>query len=158
MDAIDAKILTILQNDARTSNAAIARELDMAPSAILERIKKLQANGAIVGYEAKLDPQELGLGLLAFVFVDTDEVGSETSTGRSLAELPEVQEVHHICGEDCYLVKVRAESTDALSRVLREGIGNVERVKGTRTTIVLDTMKETGRLPVRLKDIGGDDD
>ena len=158
MDAIDTKLLTILQNDARTSNAAIARELDMAPSAILERIKKLQAKGAIVGYEAKLDPLELGLGLLAFVFVDTDEVGMEMATGQALAELPEVQEVHHICGEDCYRVKVRAQSTEALGRVLREGIGNVDRVTGTRTTIVLNTMKETGRLPVRLEDIGGGDD
>ena len=158
MDAIDARILTILQNDARTSNAAIARELDMAPSAILERIKKLQAKGAIAGYEAKLDADELGLGLLAFVFVDTDEVGMEMATGQALADLPEVQEVHHICGEDCYLVKVRAQSTEALGRVLREGIGGVERVRGTRTTIVLNTIKETGRLPVRLEDIGGDDD
>ena len=158
MDAIDAKILTILQNDARTSNAAIARDLDMAPSAILERIKKLQAKGAIRGYEAKLEPKELGMDLLAFVFVDTDEVGMEMSTGQALADLPEVQEVHHICGEDCYLVKVRASSTEALGRLLREGFGRVERVKGTRTTIVLNTIKETGRLPVRLESNGGDDD
>ena len=158
MDAIDAKILTILQNDARISNAAIARDLDMAPSAILERIKKLQAKGAIRGYEAKLEPKELGMDLLAFVFVDTDEVGMEMSTGQALADLPEVQEVHHICGEDCYLVKVRAASTEALGRLLRDGIGGVERVRGTRTTIVLNTIKETGRLPVRLEDNGGGDD
>jgi Lrp/AsnC family leucine-responsive transcriptional regulator len=158
MDSVDARIMTILQNDARTSNAAIARDLDMAPSAILERIKKLQARGAITGYEAKLEPRELGLDPLAFVFVDTDEVGMEMATGQALAELPDVQEVHHICGEDCYLVKVRAESTEALGRLLREGIGGVERVRGTRTTIVLNTIKETGRLPVLLRDDGGVDD
>jgi Lrp/AsnC family leucine-responsive transcriptional regulator len=158
MDAIDARILTILQDDARTSNAAIGRDLDMAPSAILERIKKLQAKGAILGYEAKLDPRELGLELLAFVFVDTDEVGMEMATGQALAGLREVQEVHHVCGEDCYLVKVRAESTEALGRLLREGIGGVERVRGTRTTIVLNTIKETGRLPLRFENDGGGDD
>jgi Lrp/AsnC family leucine-responsive transcriptional regulator len=158
MDAVDARILTMLQNDARTSNAAIARDLDMAPSAILERIKKLQAKGAIQGYEAKLEPRELGLDLLAFVFVDTDEVGMEMETGRALADLPEVQEVHHVCGDDCYLVKVRTESTEALGRLLRDGIGGIERVRGTRTTIVLNTIKETGRLPLRFNGKGAGDD
>ena len=79
INAIDAKILTILQKDARTSNAAIAREVGMAPSAILERIKKLQSRGIISGYEARVAPRHVGLGLLAFIAVETDEVGGDVT-------------------------------------------------------------------------------
>jgi len=69
IDDIDGKILSILQSDARTSNAEIARRLAMAPSAILERIRKLETRGLIEGYEARLNPKALDMGLLAFIYV-----------------------------------------------------------------------------------------
>lgn len=73
---------------------------------------------------------------------------SNIATGRLLAAVPEVLEVHHIAGEDCYLLKVRAEDTESLGRLLRERFGRIRAVFSTRTTIVLETVKETGRLPV----------
>jgi Lrp/AsnC family leucine-responsive transcriptional regulator len=148
MDAKDLQILSILQKDARTSNAEIARELAMAPSAVLERIRKLERRGVVRGFEARLDPEQLGLSLLAFVFVQADERLTETSTGALLAELPEVQEVHHIAGEDCYLAKVRCASTAALGRLLQEKFGAFPSVRRTRTTIALGTLKETLGLPL----------
>ena len=69
LDPTDLRILALLQANARTSNADIARDLDMAPSAILERIKKLEQKGFVTGYEARLAAKKLGLGLTAFVFV-----------------------------------------------------------------------------------------
>jgi Lrp/AsnC family leucine-responsive transcriptional regulator len=147
-DEIDAQIVNILQQDARTSNADIARQLGMAPSAIFERIRKLEARGVILGYEARLDPRALNLGLLAFIFVRADERLGSKDAGEQLAAIPEVQEVHHIAGEDCYLVKVRVADTDALSRLLRERLGAIESVRSTRTTIVLSTEKESAILPV----------
>jgi Lrp/AsnC family leucine-responsive transcriptional regulator len=148
MDDTDHSILTILQSNARTSNADIARELGMAPSAILDRIRKLEAREIIRGYQARLDPKALGLGLVAFVFVRSAERVGEGKTGQRLAEIPQVLEVHHIAGEDCYLVKVRVESTEALGRLLREEFGAIDSVASTRTTIVLDTVKETAELPL----------
>jgi Lrp/AsnC family leucine-responsive transcriptional regulator len=148
IDAVDTKILNIIQKNARTTNAEIARQVDMAPSAIFERIKKLEANGLISGYHARLNPRELGLGLLAFVFVRADDKGAAPDTGQRLARVPEVQEVHHIAGEDCYLVKVRTKDTEALGRLLREQFSAIETVRSTRTTIVLNTLRETCDIPL----------
>lgn len=148
IDDIDRKILSILQNDARISNAAIARWLEMAPSAILERIRKLETRGLIAGYEARLNPKPLDAGLLAFVFVRADERIGSDDAGRKLAEMPEVQEVHHVAGEDCYLVKVRIADTEALGELLRQRFSAIESIRSTRTTIVLATIKETAQIPL----------
>lgn len=148
IDATDLQILTILQSNARTANAEIARQLDMAPSAILERIRKLEQRGVIRGYEARIAPEALGLGLLAFVAVRTEERGGEECAGERLARIPEVQEVHHVAGEDCYLLKVRVQDARSLGRLLQERIKPVESVRATRTTVVLHTLRESSLLPL----------
>lgn len=148
IDDIDGKILSILQNDARTSNAEIARRLAMAPSAILERIRKLETRGLIDGYEARLNPKALDMGLLAFIYVRADERIGSREIGDELAMIPEVQEVHHIAGEDCYLLKVRVADTNALSDLLRQRLGPIDAIRSTRTTIVLSTIKETAQIPL----------
>src|SRR5579864_5684632 len=107
IDDIDRSILSILQENGRISNAEIARRVDMAPSGVLERLRKLEERGVVQGYGPKLNPKSLGLGLLAFVFVKTDETAGEETAAKYLAAMPEVQEVHHVAGEDCYLAKVR---------------------------------------------------
>lgn len=145
-DDIDERILTILQADARTSNAEIARQLGMTPSAILERIRKLEARGVILGYETRLNPRALDAGLLAFVFVRDEGPYGTLKTGAALAAIPEVQEVHNVAGEDCYLVKVRVANTDELGRLLRERFGSIPSIRATRTTIVLDTLKESAQV------------
>lgn len=148
LDGTDRSILQLLQANARISNADIARQLDMAPSAILDRIRKLEQRGVLQGYAARIDPQAVGLGLTAFVLVRTEErVGSGT-IGHALARIPEVLEVHHVAGEDCYLVKVRVRDTEDLSRLLRERFGRLKGVRNTRSTIVLTTVKESQALPI----------
>jgi Lrp/AsnC family transcriptional regulator, leucine-responsive regulatory protein len=74
-------------------------------------------------------------------------VGSGT-IGQALARIPEVQELHHVAGEDCYLVKVRVPDTEGLSRLLRERFGRLKGVRSTRSTIVLSTVKESPALPL----------
>lgn len=148
IDETDRRILAILQEDARTPNAEIARRVGMAPSAIFERIRKLEERGVVLGYEARLNPGAFGLGLVAFVFVRLEGLAADEVAEHRLAEMPEVQEVHHIAGEDCFLVKVRVADAEALRRLLRERIGGIPGVHSTRTTIVLGTVKETGKLPL----------
>ena len=80
IDETDRQILNILQENARTPNAEIARQVGMAPSAVLERVRRLETKGVIEGYETRLNPEALGLGLLAFVFVRTRDVAGETRT------------------------------------------------------------------------------
>jgi Lrp/AsnC family transcriptional regulator, leucine-responsive regulatory protein len=149
IDEIDKQILKILQQNARTPNAEIARQVGLVPSAILERIRKLEERGVIQGYGVRLNGRALGLGLLAFVLVRTDELAGESVAASALCVMPEVLEVHHIAGEDCFLVKVRTADTESLGRLLREQIGAIESVRSTRTTIVLHTTKETEAISLQ---------
>ncbi len=148
IDEIDRQILNILQQNARTSNAEIARQVEMAPSAVLERIRRLESRGVIQGYEVRINPEALGLNILAFVFVRSTDFDGEAKTAELLAQIPEVLEAHHIAGEDCFLMKVRARDTKSLGRLLRDRIGSTGAVESTRTTIVLETVREGGRLPL----------
>ncbi|HYE14123.1 MAG TPA: Lrp/AsnC family transcriptional regulator [Pyrinomonadaceae bacterium] len=158
LDEKDAKILELLQQDGRMTNVELARVVELTPSAMLERVRKLEERGFIKGYTALLDPHDLGLGLLAFVFMRVDDrddiIGSAESTAEALAALPSVLELHHLAGEDCFLLKVRARDTDDLYRVLKEEFGQFKNVRGTRTTIVLKTVKESVRLPLRRERAG----
>ncbi|MGH9369242.1 MAG: Lrp/AsnC family transcriptional regulator [Thermoanaerobaculia bacterium] len=155
IDGLDANITKILQENARTSNAEIARQVGLAPSAVFERIRKLEERGVLRGFRAEVDPHAVGLALLAFVFVRSNERVGSVGTAEKLARIPEVLEVHHIAGEDCFLVKLRAADTEALGRLLRERVGAIPTVSSTRTTIVLETIKESRALP--LEDSGEQD-
>jgi len=146
IDNTDRQILDILQKDARISNAEVARQVGLAPSAVLERIRKLEDRGIIRGYHTDVDPRALDFGLTVFVAVRTGECGGEAE--QMLAAIPEVLEVHDVAGEDCYWIKVRTKDTEALSRLLREKIKPIPTVLGTRTTLVLQTFKETMALPI----------
>ncbi len=148
IDEIDRKILMILQKNARMSNAEIARKIGMAPSAVFERIKNLEKKEVIKGYEVKIDPVKVGLNLVVFVFLTADEAVFSTDTGKQIENIPEVQEVHLVAGEDCYLVKVRAKDTEDLTRILRNSLGKIKSIKSSRTTLVLSTVKETSMLPI----------
>jgi len=145
IDEIDLQILHILQEKARIPNAEVARQVGMAPSAVLERIRKLEERGIIEGYEVRLNPHPFGQGLAAFMFVEVDPTANGT-LGKRLAALAGVQEVHQVAGPDGYLVKLRAANTDELGRILREEIQHFPGVRATRTQIVLNTVKETRRI------------
>jgi len=145
IDDIDLQILNILQEKARIPNAEVARQVGMAPSAVLERIRKLEERGIIEGYEVRLNPGPFGQGLTAFVTVAASRAGNGRLAGE-LAAITGVQEVHQIAGEDGYLVKLRGAGTAELGRILRDEIAAIEGVRSTRTQIVLDTMKETRRI------------
>ncbi|HEY2374621.1 MAG TPA: Lrp/AsnC family transcriptional regulator [Gemmatimonadaceae bacterium] len=151
LDETDRQIVAFLQRDARMANAEIARRLRMAPSAIYDRIRKLEERHIIDGYEARVNAKAVGLGLTAFIFVRGEDGVGDTKTGMLLSRIPEAQEVHHVAGEDCYLVKVRVADTDSLGTLLRERIGAIKSVRSTRTTIVLGTLRETYRLPVGVE-------
>ena len=148
IDEMDRRILSLLQQDARLPNAEIARRVGMAPSATLERLRKLEERGVILGYEVRLDPRKLGLGVTAFSFIKSRDKVGEADTAERLRQHPNVLEVHHIAGEDCYLVKVRATDTEELGRLLKNDFAAISTVSSTKTTIVLDTVKESSRIPI----------
>lgn len=148
LDATDLRILDILQQDARTSNAEIARQIALAPSAVFQRIRKLEESRVIRGYHARVDPAAMDLGLLAFVAVQTTEGARAGETAELLAAIPEVVEVHRVVGDDCFLLKVRVRDTAALGALLDEQIQPLAPVASTRTTIVLSSSKDGTALPM----------
>jgi Lrp/AsnC family leucine-responsive transcriptional regulator len=149
IDETDTIILELLQDNARISQADVARAVGLAPSAVLERIRKLEAKGVVKGYTALLDPHALDQRMLAFVAVRSAEAPGDESVARALAQCPEVLELHHVAGDDCYLLKVRARDAEHVGQLLRHRFGRIPGVVSTRTTIVLETVKETPRLPLR---------
>jgi len=149
IDETDSIILDLLQDNARISQVDIARVVGLAPSAVLERIRKLESRRIIKGYAAIVDPQALEQPMLAFVAVRSEENPGEDRVAQELAKCAEVLEVHHVAGEDCYMVKVRARDAEHIGQLLRRRFARIPGVKSTRTTIVLETVKETPRIPVR---------
>lgn len=148
MSEKDRKILEMLQENGRLSNVDLAKAVELTPSATLERVRKLEEKGFITGYTARVDPMKVGLGLAAFIFVRIDDREDEIRVSAELAAQPFVLELHHLAGEDCFLVKVRAHDTNDLYRILKEEFGRYKAISSTRTTIVLHTDKETTRLPI----------
>jgi Lrp/AsnC family transcriptional regulator, leucine-responsive regulatory protein len=148
LDTVDLQILNIMQSNARISNVDLARQLDMAPSAVLERVKKLEQKEVIKGYSTRIDPAAVQQKLLAFIFIKaTDGMGS-SETAKCIAEIPEVQEVHHVAGEDCFLIKIRTADSASLMNIMRTKLSGIPRILSTRTTIVLETVKEESAITI----------
>jgi Lrp/AsnC family leucine-responsive transcriptional regulator len=152
IDDTDRRTLNILQKNARTSNAEIARQVGLAPSAVFERIRKLEERGILRGYHAEVDPKAFELGQLAFMFIRSNDRPGAAGTAARLSEIPEILELHHVAGEDCFLAKVRVRDAESLGRLLRERLSRIETITSTRTTMVLETVKETVELPLEAAD------
>lgn len=148
IDEIDAKILEMLQENARIANAEIARRVGMTASAVYERIRKLEKTGVVKGYGAVLAPEAVGLPLLAYVFVRLSPHRLARAVGRQLSEIRGVQEVIHLTGEECFMIKVRCADTAGLERVVLT-VNDIETVSGTRTVIAFRAMREGLDLDVR---------
>ena len=153
LDDIDLRILTYLQPNAYLSNVELSKKIGMAPSAVLERVKKLEQKGIIVGYPTRINPEALHLNLLAFIFIKSSEGPGNATVAKQLAKLPEILELHHIAGEDCYIAKVRAKDPLSLVQFMREKFSKVKGIINTKTTIVLQTVKEDNHLPISKESI-----
>ena len=148
IDSISLEILKILQEKARIPNVEVARQVGLAPSAVLERIRKLEKQKIVEGYEVRLNPRFFDKGLVAFITVKTDENADEIEVGKKLARRPKVQEVHYVAGEDAFMVKLRGENTEEIGRMIRETIRSIDGVQSTKTSIVMSTYKETSQFPI----------
>lgn len=146
-DSTDLHILNILQKNARTPNAEVARQVGLTPSAILERVRKLERSGVIQAYETRVDHHAMGLNILAFVWVKIKDMARYRATAEELAKLNQVMEVHHMAGEECFLLKMAAKETKDLAHIL-EIINQIDNVRATRTNITLDQNKHTLCLPL----------
>jgi Lrp/AsnC family leucine-responsive transcriptional regulator len=147
LDTIGLEILNILQKKARIPNIEVSRQVGLAPSAVLERIRKMEKQGIIDGYEVRLNPEHFNRAQVAFVHIKTNPAMCD-KVGSQLSLIPEVQEVHFVSGSDCYLIKVRSADTTTLGQLLQEKITTIDGVLSTSTETVLTTVKETSQIPL----------
>ena len=148
LDAIDFEILRLLQQDGRISNAELAQRVNLAPPTVLRRVKLLEERGYIKGYTALVDPLALGLTVTAFIFVETAAGCNLNETEEFLAQLPGLQEIHHLIGEWCFLLKVRTASPQTLEQLVYQQLRNHPHVRRTLTTLATSSPLETTALPL----------
>ena len=145
LDETSFEILKILQEKARIPNVEVSRRIGLAPSAVLERIRKMENQGIIDGYEVRLNPHKFNRKLVAFVHVKV-RMSVRDAIEKSLYNIPEVQEIHFVSGSDCYLLKIRTSDNKALYTIVHEQISCIEGVLETKTETALSTIKETNRI------------
>lgn len=139
VDPTDWKLLAELQRDGRSSYAELARAVAMSPSAVAERVRRLEEAGVISGYRATVDPERVGLTVMAFVRLRYP-TGNYRPFHALLDTTPEIVEAHHVTGEDCFVLKVLARSM----RHLEEVTGRIAGL-GSVTTSVVYSSPLTGR-------------
>ena len=148
LDAIDIEILRLLQQDGRISNAELAQRVSLAPPTVLRRVKLLEERGYIKGYAALVDPLALGLTVTAFIFIETAAGCNLSETEAFLGQLPGLQEIHHLIGEWCFLLKVRTTSPQMLEHLVYQQLRNHPHVRRTLTTLATSSPFETTALPL----------
>jgi len=148
LDPIDRRILAQLQEDAKRSQAEIARDVGLTAPSVNERIRKLERAGFIRGYAALLDEKKLGYDITAFVEIFVEHPKFEAAFIESVGTLDEVLECHHITGEFSLLLKVKVTDMAAFRRLLIEKLNTIRGVRQTRTVMVLSTSKEQHRIKV----------
>jgi Lrp/AsnC family leucine-responsive transcriptional regulator len=146
MDAIDKKIIKILQKNARTPNSDIAKKLKMAASSIWERIKKLEDKKIISQYTVLLNHKAINQNVLAFVIIALHSANWSEEFEAEMLKIKNIEELHEIIGEDSYIAKIRARDIDQLSDILKNKIGKIEVVKSTKTTISVGEVRYESSL------------
>src|SRR5262245_1582629 len=142
LDATDRRILGLVQRDASLAQAEIAKRVGLSTAAVHERVKKLEASGAIRRWTAVVDPAAVHAQVCAFVEVFFEHPRFEKGFIERVKKLDAVQECHHITGEFSLLLKVRVADMPSLQALLLEQLSGHEGVRQTRTVMVLSTVKE----------------
>jgi len=146
-DEIDARILDILQKKGRTRRNDLAEAVGLSLPSVSERLRKLEEQGIISGYHAKLDAKKLGRDITAFIFVAVDSSRHYGTFLEHAREVDEILECHAITGEGTHLLKVRTTNTASLEKLLAK-VQAWSGVVRTQTDVVLSTSKETSRIKV----------
>lgn len=139
LDDLDLRIVDLLLRDARTPAAQIAEQIGLSRPAVADRLDKLERQGVIRGTTAVIDPAAIGRSITAFVFARGATLSSAGwKKFREVMQRDEILEVHTVAGDDCFLLKVRAESIGGLNTLVQQ-LSSSPMSLATRTTIVMET-------------------
>ena len=150
LDKIDAKILRVLQRDGRISNLKLAETVHLSPTAVLERVKRLTRDGYVLGYEAKLNPDKLGAGMMIFVEVVLDRTTPDVMNAfRAAVQVRnEILECHLVAGGFDYLLKTRVADMQAYRELIGSVVWSLPGVRETHTYAVMEEVKNTTALAI----------
>jgi Lrp/AsnC family leucine-responsive transcriptional regulator len=141
-DSIDYKLIEILQQNARITQLELAAEVGLSQPAVAERIRKLELEGIIIAYSARVDGRKLGKDITAFIGVGVSHPKFNKAFAKKIAAMHEVLECHHVTGKDSYLLKIKTENTEKLDELISVKLRTIPGVTRTQTTIVLSSVKE----------------
>ncbi len=150
LDAIDLRILGLLQDNCKQSLATLGEQVQLSAPAVMERVHKLEQANVIRGYSAVLDARALGMDVAAFIGVSLSHPQYIERFLGELKGVPDVLESHHVTGEHTLMLKVKTRNTAELERLI-DGIRRVEGVTRTETNVVLSSQRETLRVPLDLE-------
>ena len=153
LEDVDARIVAVLADDGRCSYTDLAERVGLSVSAVHQRVRRLEQRGVIRGYAARIDSEQIGLPLTAFVSLTPIDPGAPDDYPQRLSVLPEIEACHSVAGVESYIVKVRVASPSALEALL--GQIRAHAAVSTRTTVVLSTPYEDRPVPIT---VAGTDD
>jgi Lrp/AsnC family leucine-responsive transcriptional regulator len=150
LDKTNKKILAELQQDGRISNLELASRVNLSAAACLERVRKLQEAGYILGYTARLNPELLDVALLVFIEVVLDRTTPDVfdEFKRAVHKVPEVLECHMVAGGFDYLIKVRVKDMAAYRTFLGKSLLQLKGVRETHTYAVIEEVKNSSIFPI----------
>jgi Lrp/AsnC family leucine-responsive transcriptional regulator len=146
LDQIDYKLLDLLQNNARMTQLDMGTAVGLSQPAIAERMRKLEQEGIITGYAARVDGRKLGKDITAFIGVRIEHPKYNSEFGKKILAVPDVLECHRITGPDSYLLKVVTEDTQSLDRLISDLLRHIPGVTRTLTTVVTSSVKEGSHI------------
>lgn len=149
LDRIDRKILQTLQQEGRISNVELARQINLSPSPCLERVKRLESEGYIEGYGARISAEKLGLGMQAFIQITLDRTTADVFDHfrESVVEIPEVAECHMVAGGFDYLLKLRVSDMGAYRKLLG-ALVELPGISQTHTYVVIEDIKQDAGIAI----------
>ncbi len=150
LDAIDRRILDLLQDDNQITNLALAERIGLSPPACLKRVRRLRADKVIVKDVCVLDPESAGRSIVAFVGVELDRQREDVLAAfeRKIAAEAEVQQCYFVSGEIDYLLTVVCLDMEAYNAFARRVLANEHNIKRFRTSFSLSRVKYETRIPL----------
>jgi len=145
MDAIDIKILDMLQENGRLKRSTMAEEVGLSLPSLSERLKKLEERDIIQGYYAKVNKNKFGLDIMAFINVFMDSSKSFDKLSNKVERADEILECHSILGSSSHILKALVKNTSELEALLSR-IQSWPGVSHTVSSFVLSTIKETTKI------------
>lgn len=150
MDRIDANILKCLTRDARMNASQISQQVNRSVSAVIERMKKMEASGLIRGYTAVVDERQAGVNVQAMISIRLEHPKYNPEFNRQMCAHESVMECFYITGDFDYIARIGVSSTEELTKVLHD-IKQIPGVSLTRTYVVLDNVKQNSSVIPRTK-------